>query len=59
MQQYGLYFDGLEYAYHYLENQGNQVAFVQIVNGALANLANAERAAKSWARRNAPSRPFE
>ena len=44
--QYSLYLDGLEYAYHYLENQGNQVAFVQIVNGALANLTNAERAAK-------------
>ena len=58
--QYGLYLDGLEYAYHYLENQGNQVAFVQIVNGALANLA--QRGA-AWRRSSgAPEcavRPFE
>ena len=57
--QYGLYLDGLEYAYHYLENQGNQVAFVQIVNGALANLANAERAATELGAPECAVRPFE
>ena len=57
--QYGLYLDGLEYAYHYLENQGNQVAFVQIVNGALANLANAERVAKELGAPECAVRPFE
>jgi hypothetical protein len=57
--QYGLYLDGLEYAYHYLENQGNQVAFVQIVNGALANLRNAERVAKELGAPECAVRPFE
>ena len=57
--QYGLYLDGLEYAYHYLGNQGNQVAFVQIVNGALANLTNAERAAKELGAPECAVRPFE
>ena len=57
--QFGLYLDGLEYAYHYLENQGNQVAFVQIVNGALANLANAERAATELGAPECAVRPFE
>jgi hypothetical protein len=57
--QYGLYLDGLEYAYHYLENQGNQVAFVQIVNGALANLANAERVATELGAPECAVRPFE
>jgi len=57
--QYGLYLDGLEYAYHYLENQGNQVAFVQIVNGALANLANAEGAATELGAPECAVRPFE
>ena len=57
--QYGLYLDGLEYAYHYLENQGNQAAFVQIVNGALANLRNAERVAKELGAPECAVRPFE
>ena len=57
--QYSLYLDGLEYAYHYLENQGNQVAFIQIVNGALANLMNAERAAKDLGAPHCAVRPFE
>jgi len=59
VHQYGLYLDGLEYAYHYLGNQGNQVAFVQIVNGALANLTNAERAAKELGAPECAVRPFE
>ena len=57
--QYGLYLDGLEYAYRYLENQGNQVAFVQIVNGALANLRNAERVARELGAPECAIRPFE
>ena len=57
--QYSLYLDGLEYAHHYLENQGNQVAFVQIVNGALANLRNAERLAVELGAPNCAVRPFE
>ncbi len=57
--QYGLYLDGLEYAYHYLQNQGNQVAFVQIVNGALANLRNAERVATELGAPECAVRPFE
>jgi len=57
--QYGLYLDGLDYAYHYLKNQGNQAAFIQIVNGALANLRNAERAAKELEAPECAIRPFE
>ncbi len=57
--QYGLYLDGLEYAYHYLENQGNQVAFVQIVNGALANLSKAEQVAKELGAPECAVRAFE
>ena len=59
VSQYGLYLDGLEYAYHYLKNQGNQAAFVQIVNGALANLRSTERAAKELGAPECAVRPFE
>lgn len=59
VQQYGLYFDGLEYAYGYLTKQRNQVAFVQIVNGALANLRQAEAAAKELGAPECAIRPFE
>lgn len=58
-RQFGLYYDGLVYAYQFLAVQNNQVAFVRIVNGALANLARAEAAAKAIGADDCAVRPFE
>jgi hypothetical protein len=57
--QIGLYYDGLAYAYQFLTTQNNQVAFVRIVTGAIANLANAETAAKELGAPECALRPFE
>ena len=54
-----LYYDGLRYAYQFLAVQKNQTAFVRIVDGALANLDNAEAAAKAIGARECTLRPFE
>ena len=54
-----MYYDGLAYAYTFLTTQNNQVAFVQIVNGAMANLGNAETAAKQLGAPDCALRPFE
>jgi hypothetical protein len=59
VQGRGLYYDGLAYAYQFLTVQKNQVAFVRIVDGALANLANAETAAKALGAPACALRPFE
>jgi hypothetical protein len=59
LTQRGLYYDGLEYAYQFLTGQQNQVAFVRIVNGALANLDQAETAAKAIGAEECTLRPFE
>jgi len=59
LQQSALYYDGLDYAYQFLTVQKNQVAFVQIVNGAVANLTNAETAAKTLGAKQCTLRPFE
>ena len=59
LEQSALYYDGLDYAYHYLTVQKNQVAFVQIVGGAVANLTNAETAAKTLRAEQCTLRPFE
>jgi hypothetical protein len=59
LQQRALYYDGLGYAYHYITVEKNQVAFVQIVNGALANLGRAEAAAKAIGAQECTLRPFE
>ena len=57
--QRGLYYDGLEYAYQFLTGQQNQTAFVRIVDGAIANLENAEAAAKTIGAQECTLRPFE
>lgn len=59
VHQYALYYDGLQYAYGYLTRERNQVAFVRIVNGALANLRNAEAAARVLGAPECAVRPFE
>jgi hypothetical protein len=59
LEQRALYYDGLGYAYHYISVEKNQVAFVQIVNGALANLTRAEAAAKALGAEECTLRPFE
>ena len=59
VEQSALYYDGLAYAYTFLTTQNNQVAFVQIVNGAMANLGNAETAAKQLGAPDCALRPFE
>jgi len=59
LQQRGLYYDGLEYAYQFLTTQKNETAFVRIVDGALANLTNAEAAAKALGAPACTLRPFE
>jgi hypothetical protein len=59
VQQFGLYYDGLVYAYQFLTAQNNEVAFVRIVDGALANLARAEAAAKAIGSTECAVRPFE
>jgi hypothetical protein len=59
VEQSALYYDGLSYAYTFLTTQNNQAAFVQIVNGAMANLDNAETAAKELGAPDCALRPFE
>jgi hypothetical protein len=59
LEQRALYYDGLAYAYEYLAVQKNEVAFVRIVNGALANLGRAEAAAKALGAQQCTLRPFE
>ena len=59
LQQRALYYDGLEYAYQFLTVHKNQVAFVRIVDGALANLGNAEAAAEVIGAKQCMLRPFE
>ena len=59
LAQRGLYYDGLEYAYQFLTTQKNQIAFVRIVDGAIANLDNAETAAKAIGAPECALRPFE
>ncbi len=59
LRERGLYYDGLEYAYQFLATQQNEVAFVRIVNGAIANLDNAETAAKALGAPACALRPFE
>lgn len=59
LQQRGLYYDGLEYAYQFLTGQQNQTAFVRIVDGAIANLDAAEAAAKAIGAPACALRPFE
>jgi hypothetical protein len=59
LEQSGLYYDGLEYAYQFLTMQNNQPAFVRIVNGAIANLAQAETAATELGAPDCALRPFE
>ena len=46
LAQRGLYYDGLAYAYQFLTDQNNRSPSFRIVNGAIANLDNAETAAK-------------
>jgi hypothetical protein len=58
LAQFGLYYDGLEYALAFYQ-QGNQVAFVRIVDGALSNLDHAERIARSLGAPECARRPFE
>jgi len=57
--QRALYYDGLAYAHQFLTVQKNQVAFVRIVNGALANLGKAEAAAEVLGAKQCMLRPFE
>jgi hypothetical protein len=59
VEQSALYYDGLAYAYTFLTTQNNQVAFVQIVNGATANLDKAETAARELDAPDCALRPFE
>jgi hypothetical protein len=59
LQQRGLYYDGLDYAYQFLTVQKNQTAFIRIVDGAIANLGNAEAAAKAIGAEACTLRPFE
>jgi hypothetical protein len=59
LQQRALYYDGLAYAHQFLTVQKNQVAFVRIVNGALANLGKAEAAAEVLGAKQCMLRPFE
>jgi hypothetical protein len=59
VQESALYYDGLDYAYQFLTAQKNQTAFVRIVDGAVANLANAETAAKAIGAKECMLRPFE
>jgi hypothetical protein len=59
LQQRGLYYDGLEYAYQFLTSQNNAVAFQRIVEGAIANLVRAETAAKALGAPGCALRPFE
>jgi len=56
--QFALYFDGLDYALAFY-HQGNQVAFVRIVDGALANLDHAEEIARELGAPECARRPFE
>lgn len=58
LAQFGLYYDGLEYALAFYQ-QGNQDAFVRIVDGALTNLDNAEAAARRLGAPECARRPFE
>jgi hypothetical protein len=59
VQERGLYYDGLDYAYQFLTVQKNQTAFVRIVDGAIANLDRAEAAAKEIGAQECTLRPFE
>jgi hypothetical protein len=59
LRERGLYYDGLAYAKAFLTTQRNEVAFVRIVDGANANLAMAEAAAKSLGAPVCALRPFE
>ena len=58
LAQYGLYFDGLDYALAFY-HQGNQTAFVRIVDGALSNLDRAEGIARELGAPECARRPFE
>jgi len=58
LAQFGLYYDGLEYALAFY-HQGNQDAFVRIVDGALTNLDHAEAIARRLGAPECARRPFE